>query len=93
MDLKDFSKWFFSILLAVVIVFALSTLGFCLYKTIGSDGQIDYCYVEVETTPKIPVYSLWGFRSWCSNRLITSSYKLDDVVEASTKLQCPLRSK
>lgn len=72
----------------VAVVLALGTLGFL---SATADGRVVYCYVEVITTPDIPLYRLKGFRSWREDRHYATFTSLADAKAAADKLGCKVR--
>jgi len=92
MDNERYAATIFITLGALVLTFILGILGYCSVQAIRSDGEIKYCYVELNSPQGMPpVYQLYGFRPWCTNRHIGTYQKLDEAIEAAGKTQCTLK--
>lgn len=81
----------------VVLTGLIALVGYPLFKSIASDGKIQYCYVESERTMvpnqgDVVVYTLYGFRPWRIDRRISPVLaSLDLAKETAVKYGCELR--
>jgi hypothetical protein len=85
---------FFSYALGVVGGLAVIVLGYMAYKTVESNGETDYCYVEMWSPPQMaPQWMLSAHRPWRVDRQIGVYPSLEDAKSKSDSLGCKLGSK
>jgi hypothetical protein len=93
MELVDYVSRFFLILGGLIICGLVIFTGVTIVQSARADGHIEYCYIQLDNVSDLPMYKLWGYRAWCSDRKIATFPAMDDAVNAADKLQCPLRKK
>jgi hypothetical protein len=85
-------KYFINNLLFVSgIILGVFLFSFLLVGAVGflrSDGKIKYCYITCTTGAYVPVWYVYGFREWRTDRLISVHTSFEDANEAFKDLDC-----
>lgn len=87
------SKYVQKLLMAAltsVVMFTIVGVFYLVIKSVQADGKMIYCYVEQSTTSLMPIYKLYGYRSWRSDRLIGYFANTKEAVEFANSIQCSM---
>lgn len=75
-----------------IIILSFLAAGIMTFKSIASDGKIQYCYIEYYSPSGIqPVYKLHGFVPWRNDRDLGAYESLNQAKDAAEKIQCPTK--
>lgn len=81
------------LIVAIILTVFAGLLLWVLVKVVNADGSIQYCYIHSNGTCGIPVYELYGFRAWVSDRPLGAFATFDEAVRAANATSCPLGRK
>lgn len=80
--------------LTLVFMLTVFTILFVypMYKFMTSSGRVEFCYVTSEYYGDHNVYTLYGARSWASDRVIASGvHSLEAASDAAKLYGCELK--
>lgn len=76
----------------VALFVALCLLTWALVKMGTTDGDVDYCWIEVTATKEglRPTFTLMGHRPWRTDAKMSLCETFDDAAKAAERASCPL---
>lgn len=79
---------------SVVMVAVVGFVGYVAVESIRSNGETDYCYVEMWSPPQMsPQWMLKAHRPWREDRQIGIYPTLDEAQTKAATMGCKLNSK
>lgn len=77
---------------ALALIFGvLGLVGWATYGSIKSNGETDYCYVEMWSPGQMaPQYQLHAHRPWRVDRMIGNFGSLEEATSKATAINCPM---
>lgn len=85
---------FFGALLFVAGVSLFGLVGYATIKSISSNGEVDYCYVEMWSPDRMaPQFQLFGHRPWRQDRMIGVYPTIDEAKSRADLLGCRVGTK
>ncbi len=78
----------------LVVLPVLGLAGYAIYESIRSNGEIDYCYVEMWSPGQMaPQHQLYGHRPWRNDRMLGVYSTVEEARSKADVISCPVGSR
>lgn len=92
MDPDNMASGLFMLVVSVAVVVALVLASWGIYGAARSNGETDYCYVEVTSpTGMAPQFMLYGHRPFRADRHLGTFKDVDEARVEAKMLECPVK--